>query len=404
MTSIASLLNPAARDTDTKDFSLVLGGPLFQLLRRAHITGDALELVRRRIVVISLFAWLPLLLLSALAGELSNGSAAVPFIYDIQVHVRFLIAMPLLIVAEILVHQRLRPVVSEFLTRELIPEESMAAFHDAVRSALRWRNSIIAELMMIAIVYGIGVPVVWREMSFMSVPTWYAAPQPDGGGLTLAGTWYAYISVPIFQFMLLRWYYRMIIWMRFLWQTSRIRLNVSAMHGDRMAGLGFLAKTVYAFVPLAMAHGAILAGTIANRVLFLGAKLVDSQVEVAIVVAFLFILVFAPLAVFAPQVSSAKRAASKIYGRLAQLYVREFEAKWMPAGLPAADSLLGTGDIQSLADLANSMEVVRACRIVPITREAIIMLAVATLIPVSPLLLTVIPLEEVGKHLLKMLL
>src|SRR4029453_11737513 len=99
-----------------------------------------------------------------------------------------------------------------------------------------------------------GVPVVWRELSFMSVPTWYATAQ-QGGGLTLAGTWYAYVSVPLFQFLLLRWYYRMVIWMRFLWHASRIRLNVSAMHGDRMAGLVFLAKTVYAFVPLAMAHG-----------------------------------------------------------------------------------------------------------------------------------------------------
>ena len=47
------------------DFSLVLGGPLFQLLRRAHLSDDALMLVRQRIIVIALFAWLPLLVLSA---------------------------------------------------------------------------------------------------------------------------------------------------------------------------------------------------------------------------------------------------------------------------------------------------------------------------------------------------
>jgi len=39
------------------DFLLVLGGTLFQFLRRAHLTGDALELVKQRILVISLFAW-----------------------------------------------------------------------------------------------------------------------------------------------------------------------------------------------------------------------------------------------------------------------------------------------------------------------------------------------------------
>ena len=39
---------------EPQDFSLVLGGPLFQLLRRSHLSGNALELVRRRVIVISL--------------------------------------------------------------------------------------------------------------------------------------------------------------------------------------------------------------------------------------------------------------------------------------------------------------------------------------------------------------
>ena len=36
-----SPLNPA-------DFSLVLGGPLYQMWRRTHLSGDGLELLRRR--------------------------------------------------------------------------------------------------------------------------------------------------------------------------------------------------------------------------------------------------------------------------------------------------------------------------------------------------------------------
>jgi hypothetical protein len=83
--------------------------------------------------------------------------------------------------------------------------------------------------------------------------------------------------------------------------------------------------------------------------------------------------------------------------------VAEFEQKWLPAGQPANESPLGTGDIQSLADLSNSLETVRSTRIVPITRQAVLALGIATLIPVSPLLLTVIPAEELAKHLLKLL-
>ena len=55
-----------ATTLEPPDFSLVLGGPLFQLFHRAYLSGDALELLRRRVVVITLFTWVPLLLLSAI--------------------------------------------------------------------------------------------------------------------------------------------------------------------------------------------------------------------------------------------------------------------------------------------------------------------------------------------------
>src|SRR5438094_5644002 len=86
-------------------FSLVLGGPLFQLLRRAHLSDDALMMVRQRIIVIALFAWLPLLVLSALEGQMVGGSVAVPFLLDVEVHIRLLVALPLLVIAELVVHQ-----------------------------------------------------------------------------------------------------------------------------------------------------------------------------------------------------------------------------------------------------------------------------------------------------------
>src|SRR5499433_3483355 len=82
------------------DFSVILGGPLYQLFIRAHLTGTALELLRRRIVVITAAAWLPLFVLSMAEGHLWGDAVKIPFFRDIQVHVRFLLALPLLIVAE----------------------------------------------------------------------------------------------------------------------------------------------------------------------------------------------------------------------------------------------------------------------------------------------------------------
>jgi hypothetical protein len=381
------------------DFSLVLGGPLYQLFRRSHLSGDALELVRQRIIIISLLAWLPLLVLSALEGQALGGSAAVPFLLDVEVHVRFLVAVPLFIAAELVVHQRMRFVVRQFLDRNLIPESAMTRFDAAIASAFRLRNSVLAEVLLIAFVYVVGVLIVWRHYSALATATWYAVPTAEGLQLSLSGVWYGYVSLPIYQFLMLRWYFRLFIWMRFLWQVSRIDLSLVPTHPDRVGGLGFLANTVYAFTPLAVAQGAMLAGLIANRIFYLGAALPDFKIEIAVLVVFLLGMVLGPLLVFAPQLAQAKRTGIREYGTLAERYVREFDAKWLRGGASADEPFVGSGDIQSLADLGNSFEVVRTMQIAPITRDAIIRLAAATLVPIVPLLLTMMPLEELLKKL-----
>ena len=392
-------MNQTNNFSEQADFSLVLGGPLYQLWRRSHLTDDALEQVRLRIIVISLFAWLPLLLLSALEGHLLGGKAAVPFLLDIEVHVRFLVVVPLFIIAELVVHQRMRFVVRQFLDRNLIPESALPRFDAVIASAFRLRNSVLAEVLLIALVYGVGVLIVWRHYSALATATWYAVPTAAGLQLSLSGMWFGYVSLPIFQFLMLRWYFRMFIWMRFLRQVSRIDLSLVPTHPDRVGGLGFLANTVYAFAPLAVAHGALLAGMIANRIFYLGAALPDFKIEIAVLVVFLLGMVLGPLLVFAPQLAQAKRTGNREYGTLAQRYVREFDAKWIHGGAPADEPLVGSGDIQSLADLGNSFEVVRTMQIAPITRDAIVRLAVATLVPMVPLLLTMMPLEELLKTL-----
>ena len=389
---------------EPQDFSLVLGGPLFQLLRRAHLCGDALELLHRRIVIIPLFAWLPLLALSALAGQALGGNVAVPFLLDVEAHARFLVVVPLLIAAELVVHRRMRVMVSQFLVRNLIPESAMPRFDAAIASALRLRNSVVAEVLLIAFVYVVWGPFIWRRYTTLDIATWYAATTAEGLQFSLTGMWYVYVSLPISQFLMLRWYYRLVIWTRFLCQVSRIELSLVPTHPDRVGGLGFLANTVYAFVPLAVAHGAILAGPIANRIFYLGAALPDFKIEIAVVVVFMLCVVLGPLLVFAPQLAQAKRVGNREYGALAARYVREFDAKWLRGGARGDEALVGSGDIQSLADLANSYEVVKTMQLAPITRDAVLRLAAATLAPIAPLALTMMSLEEWLKKLLGILL
>jgi hypothetical protein len=383
----------------SRDFSLVLGGPLFQFLHRMHLSGDALELVRQRILIVVSLTWLPLFALSLLDGQAWRGSAVVPFLRDFEANTRFLVAVPLLVVAELVVHRRMRLVVRQFLERNLIPEHARPQFDAAIASAFRLRNSVLAEALLMAVVYLAGVTVVWRHFTALSTATWYATPTAAGSTLSLTGWWYAYVSLPVFQFLLLRWYFRVLIWARFLQHVSRIELSLIPTHPDRVGGLGFLSTVSYAFTPLAVAHGAMLAGLIANRIFYLGAALPDFKAEIAIVVLFLLCLVLGPFLVLAPQLVAAKRTGLREYGTLAERYIRDFDERWLRGGAAALDPLLGSSDIQSLADLNNCFDIVRTMRLAPVTRDAVFGVVLATLVPVVPLALTMMSLEELLKQL-----
>ena len=160
---------------------------------------------------------------------------------------------------------------------------------------------------------------------------------------------------------------------------------------------------VQGFVVLAAAHGALLASYLANRILHFGVPLSGFMFEIGAVVVFVLCFALTPLLVFSGQLAATKRAGMREYGTLAERYVRAFDSKWLRGGAPADEALLGSADIQSLADLSNSFEVVRTMRLAPITRDDVVRLVIVTLVPVAPLLLTMMPLDELVRRLIGIL-
>jgi hypothetical protein len=396
------IMNTVDNLDDQSDFSLVLGGPLYQVFRRIQLCGPALELVWRRIVIIAGVAWLPLLVLSLIDGH-ALGGIKIPFLYDIEAHVRFLVALPILIGAELVVHARIRPAVKRFVQRHLIIPEDLPRFHAAMDSGLRLRNSVFMELGLMVLVYTLGL-WVWRSQIATGIESWYAISAGSEWHLTLAGYWYAFVSIPIFQFILVRWYLRLFIWFQFLWRVSRLDLHLNATHPDRACGLGFLGHLSYVFGPILFAQGALLSGMIANRVMYEGQNLMAFKVEAGGLVVFFMLFTLGPLLVFTPHLARAKRRGLRDYGGLASRYVQEFEGKWIQGGAPRKEELLGSGDIQSLADLGNSFTVVQETRPVPFGLKDALRLAAATAAPLLPLGLTVFSLEELVSRLIKILL
>ena len=387
------------------DFPLMSGGALYQLLRRARLSGDGLELAHRRVLAVVLLTWVPLLLLSVAEGNAWGDGVALTFLKDVETHLRMLIAAPLLILAEVVAHRRLTPIVRLFVENGLIPDEARPRFDAALASALRLRGSILAELGLIAFVYGVGMPFVWRDQMTLGVDsTWYAATVDGRLQPSYAGLWLGLVSIAVFQLLALRWYFRFFIWARFLWQVSRLPLNLEPTHPDGTAGLLFLARSARAYMLVPLAIGTGLSGMIANRIFYTGATLLEFKQEIAGTAAVMLLLVLGPLIVFEPQLRTTRRKGMIEYGTLGQAYAREFDRKWLSGPRPANESLLGSPDLQSLADLRNGFQNIRGIRLVPFTKTNAAFLAAITVLPIAPLLLTMFSPEQLLQWVLKTLL
>ncbi len=378
------------------DFSLVLGGPLYQLYLRTRLARPHLELVWRRIGVFVGVTLVPPALLSALTGRFASGPT--PFLLDLT-NLQFVTTLPLLVAAELVVHRRIGEVVPEFVKRDLMAGDDRSRFDEIIAWALRLRNSVIAEVILLLLAFTGGY-WLWRTYASLRVPTWYMVPAGEGMRLTEAGYWLAFVSLPISRFLLLRWYFRLFVWYAFLWRVSRLRLKLSALHADRAAGLEFLVESVMAFAPVLVAQSGFFALVLGSRIWHAGARLSEFTDEIVAVVVFLMLVVLVPLTFFARQMREARLRDSRRYGRLATQYADSFDQKWIGSGASHAGPLLGTSDIQSLSDLANSYEVVRTTRLVPFGKVTMLRLAVCIVLPLLPLALTTIPLEKIVAALL----
>ena len=393
----------ATLPTDTDDFSLVRGGALFRLWRRTGLSGDAMQFTRRRVLAVIAITWVPLLVLSILEGHAWGSGVALTFLKDVETHVRLLIAAPLLLYAEVRVHRGIPSIVREFVVTGVVTDAERPRFDAAIASALRLRNSVVAELLLLVFVYAVGIPFVWRDQVALDVNSWYATAVDGRLHAFGAGWWAALVAMPVFQFLCLRWYFRMLIWARFMWQVSRIPLKLEPLHPDGTAGLHFLALSERAYRPVLLGLGTVLAGMMANRIFYTGAKLLDFKVEIVGTAALLAFAVLGPLLFFWQPLRRARRSGIEHYGPLGQRYAREFQDKWMGEGPPPKEPLLGSADIQSLADLRNGFLVVDGLHTVPFSTRNIMWLVVAVLVPVAPLLLTTFSVEELVDRLLRVL-
>ena len=161
--------------------------------------------------------------------------AARTFFSDVAVHTRFLVAVPLLIAAETDCIPRLRQVVRHFLAAGLIKEQDRDHYSAAVASSQRLLNSATAEIVIVALAYGLVVAIT-LSVTPAQIPPWHRAG-PGFHYFSLDGWWHALVSIPLLTILCLGWAWRILVWTRLLSQISRLDLNLKPFHPDHVGGL-----------------------------------------------------------------------------------------------------------------------------------------------------------------------
>jgi len=380
------------------DFSIVLGGPVYDFLQRVGLVRLGLPNVFRRIIAVIVITWVPLFLLSIKDGLAIGHRVKIPLLLDYSAYGRLLIGLPLLLLAEVVIDPAIRSAVKEFVDAKLIQEKELPQFEKVLHRAQKLRDSVIPELILLLLAF-FPVFVFQHEWQTGAVSSWHST----ANGLTAAGWWYAVVSAPFIRFFLYRWAFRYFIWTLLLWKLSRTPLHLNPTHPDRAAGLGFLSITQTRFGVLFCALGCSFAGHIANSVTHEGASLASFKILIAAFAALCVIVGVCPLVLWAPKMARVRRTGLREYAALGNQYTEEFDRKWIHFSERPSEPLLGSGDIQSLADLGNSYQIIEEMSIAPITKGLVIKLAVLAAAPLLPVIVAVTPTSQIVNAILKMI-
>jgi hypothetical protein len=377
-------------DDPQQPFSLTGGGPFYRLLRALRLVPDLDRGLVRLMLLAVVVTWMPLLAMSLFA---LGARGSVPVLFgDWSVHVRLLLAVPLLLQAERSLHRRSQRCLDRF-AREQWAADAGEALGRLTGAAARWRDAAAPELLMLllavvgsqAVVHGVGEGAgIVRGRD----------PGPHELPVTL---WYGLVSLPIYQFLVYRWLWRWIVWARLLFGLSRLRLRPLPNHPDRRGGLAFLAEPAIGFGYILLAFSSVQSGIWANRVLYTGAVPAAFKPQLALLIVISLGIALAPLLAFVPALWRGRFAGIRQYDELAADLGRSFHERYVVRR--EREGLLGSGDVSSLADMGTSYQVVEGMRLVPFAVRDIVILLAAVVAPMLPLVLLRMPFDQLVKRL-----
>lgn len=394
------------KKTTSEDLRLSTGGLFYRLAVQVKILDPSHNCVWRRIWILLTVTLLPLVVLALFEGNLVNPDLSVALSNDPQVFARFLVAMPMLIVACALIDPMVAMSIQSIGLLGFVEPSGTDRFKASVEALRRQKDSSIADLVIFGLVLVATVTLAMAMKADSMLPAvanrnW--TTRLDGAP-TRAGLWAVMVSMPILQILIARWFWRFLLWVRFLYRVSRLELQLEPSHPDLSGGLGFLKFGQSSFVILFLAVGTMVSGLLAQEIFISITTFQEVKVFVAGFAAICFVFLVSPLFLFTRQLVVSKRNGWAVYSALGhELSLAFAEKRIGETDLAAGKSLMESGDASTVCDYGTVFDVVRSMRVFPIDLKSLGVLAVALLIPFVPLALMGVPFVDFLKRLLQAL-
>lgn len=377
-----------------ENFSL-FGGPLHRLAGRlglVHKGRSAFALG----LALGLLSWSILFALALIEGVGSKFFS----LSVIAAHVRLLIVIPLLFLCESLLDVRLREFVSLIVRSGVVPKNALPELETEIARTNRWRDHWLPEAICLLATVLLTVIAAQIRLSGRTTGSelGYAISE-----FRLAGLWYWMVCLPLVRFLLFRWLWRIALWWCFLWRLAKLKLHLAPAHPDGAGGLGYLEVAQTYFFPLVLAISALMSASFAEEISSGISAFEAIYPALAITLILDLVLVLFPPCFFAFKLRACQERGLSDYSVLAARYVNDFDRKWLSAPGSQAEPLLGTADLQSLADLSTSVAIVRNMRLVPVSTRLLITIMVAALLPMVPLFLFKYPVAELVQKIVSKL-
>jgi hypothetical protein len=378
------------------EISLIRGGPFYRIQHAVGLIRPNEWNLARRITFLIVVGWLPLFLITALV----NFDGFVSLLRDYRVHARLLVAVPVLLVGELLMESRFRAVIGHIRQAGLLDALELAHVDDVIATMIRLRDSLLPEFAILLLLI---VHTATSYKGLVDATPWLSRASGGELHLTAAG-WYAVVvSTSIFQFLLGLALWKWLLWTFFAYKLSKRNLKLVATHPDGHGGLGFLGLTSAAFAPIAFSATVVIAATWRQDILHHGARLVNFKLPAIVLVGLTAVVALGPLAFFVPGLAGVRRKGILDYGILGQLHSAEFHQKWIVHRGGHELEFLTAPEISSLSNYGRVYETIEKMNSFPADKGALYTLAAAVVIPALPAILAEIPFAVVLSDLLKAL-